>query len=124
MSLTKEDILDAISKMSIMDVCELVKMMEKKFNISATKDDVTTPVAIKKDTIAEEKAEFDLVLIDSGPNKISTIKLVRAVTGLGLKEAKAAVENTPFIVKKASSKEEAEDLKKQLEESGAKAELK
>lgn len=125
MAITKEDILNAVAEMSVMDVCELVKMMEDKFGVSAAAAVAVTagPVADPAE-VAEEKTEFDVVLIDGGSNKIAAIKAVRGVTGLGLKEAKDAVEGTPFTVKEAASKEEAEALKKQLEEAGAKVELK
>lgn len=116
--LTKEDILNSISKMSITDVCELVKMMEKKFEISAE----TTAVVSSKvdvDKVAEEQTEFTVELTSFGNNKISVIKSVRSITGLGLKESKAAVENTPYALKEAISKNEAEDIKKKLEEAGA-----
>lgn len=116
MSITKEDILNAVAEMSVMDVCDLVKMMEEKFGVSAA--------AVAAAEAAEEKTEFDVVLVDAGSNKIAAIKAVRGATGLGLKEAKDAVEGTPFTVKEAASKDEAEALKKQLEEAGAKVELK
>ncbi|BCL53527.1 50S ribosomal protein L7/L12 [Francisella tularensis subsp. holarctica FSC022] len=125
MAITKEDILNAVAEMSVMDVCDLVKMMEDKFGVSAAAAVAVAagPVAGPVEA-AEEKTEFDVVLVDAGSNKIAAIKAVRGATGLGLKEAKDAVEGTPFIVKEAASKEEAEALKKQLEEAGAKVELK
>ena len=122
MSITKEDILNAVADMSVMDVCDLVKMMEDKFGVSAAVA-VAGPAA-GGEAAAEEKTDFDVVLTDAGSNKIAAIKAVRVATGLGLKEAKAAVEGTPFTVKEAAAKEEAEELKKQLEEAGAKVELK
>lgn len=127
MVITKEDILNAVAEMSVMDVCELVKMMEDKFGVSSAVAVAAGPVAgpvAGPAEVAEEKTEFDVVLVDAGSNKIAAIKAVRGVTGLGLKEAKDAVEGTPFTVKEAASKEEAEALKKQLEEAGAKVELK
>lgn len=124
MSITKEDILNAVADMSVMDVCDLVKMMEDKFGVSAAAVAVAGPAAGGEAVAAEEKTDFDVVLTDAGSNKIAAIKAVRAATGLGLKEAKAAVEGTPFTVKEAAAKEEAEELKKQLEEAGAKVELK
>lgn len=124
MSITKEDILNAVADMSVMDVCDLVKMMEDKFGVSAAAVAVAGPAAGGEAAAAEEKTDFDVVLTDAGSNKIAAIKAVRAATGLGLKEAKAAVEGTPFTVKGAAAKEEAEELKKQLEEAGAKVELK
>ncbi|MEY8716764.1 50S ribosomal protein L7/L12 [Francisella philomiragia] len=122
MSITKEDILNAVAEMSVMDVCDLVKMMEEKFGVSAAVAVAAAPAAAAE--AAEEKTEFDVVLVDAGSNKIAAIKAVRGATGLGLKEAKDAVEGTPFTVKEAASKDEAEALKKQLEEAGAKVELK
>ena len=122
MAITKEDILNAVADMSVMDVCELVSMMEEKFGVSAAAAvAVAGPAAAEA---AEEKTDFDVVLTSSGSNKIAAIKAVRAATGLGLKEAKAAVEGTPFTVKEGASQAEAEDLKKQLEEAGAEVDLK
>ncbi len=122
MAITKEDILNAVADMSVMDVCELVSMMEEKFGVSAAAAVVAGPAAAAE--AAEEKTDFDVVLTSAGSNKIAAIKAVRAATGLGLKEAKAAVEGTPFTVKEGASQAEAEDLKKQLEEAGAEVELK
>lgn len=127
MALTKEEVLDAIAEMSVMDVVDLVSMMEEKFGVSAA-----APVAVAAaggaadggGEAAEEKTEFDVVLESFGDNKVAVIKAVRGVTGLGLKEAKAAVEGAPTTLKEAAAKEEAEDIKKQLEEAGAKVELK
>ncbi|AFJ43139.1 50S ribosomal protein L7/L12 [Francisella orientalis] len=124
MSITKEDILNAVAEMSVMDVCDLVKMMEEKFGVSAAAVAVAAAAPAAAAEAAEEKTEFDVVLVDAGSNKIAAIKAVRGATGLGLKEAKDAVEGTPFTVKEAASKDEAEALKKQLEEAGAKVELK
>lgn len=121
MAITKEDILNAVADMSVMDVCELVSMMEEKFGVSAAAA-VAGPAAAAE--VVEEKTDFDVVLTGAGSNKIAAIKAVRAATGLGLKEAKAAVEGTPFTVKESASKDEAEALKAQLEESGATVELK
>ena len=122
MAITKEDILNAVADMSVMDVCELVSMMEEKFGVSAA---AAVAVAVPAAAVAvEEKTDFDVVLTSAGSNKIAAIKAVRAATGLGLKEAKAAVEGTPFTVKEGASQAEAEDLKKQLEEAGAEVELK
>ena len=123
MSTSKEDILNAVADMSVMDVCDLVKMMEEKFGVSAAATAAPGPT-IDPTEVTEEKTDFDVILVDAGTNKIAAIKAVRAVTGLGLKEAKSAVEGTPFTVKEAVAKAEAEDLKKQLEEAGAKVELK
>ncbi|MED7818809.1 MULTISPECIES: 50S ribosomal protein L7/L12 [unclassified Francisella] len=124
MSISKEDILNAVADMSVMDVCDLVKMMEEKFGVSAAAAAAVAGPAAAPAEAAEEKTEFDVVLVDAGSNKIAAIKAVRAATGLGLKEAKDAVEGTPFTVKEAASKDDAEALKKQLEEAGAKVELK
>lgn len=126
MSITKEDILNAVAEMSVMDVCDLVRMMEEKFGVSAAAAAAVAVAAAPAAAAeaAEEKTEFDVVLVDAGSNKIAAIKAVRGATGLGLKEAKDAVEGTPFAVKEAASKDEAEILKKQLEEAGAKVELK
>ncbi|MBK2125561.1 50S ribosomal protein L7/L12 [Fangia hongkongensis] len=124
MAITKEDILNAVADMSVMDVCELVKMMEEKFGVSAQAAVAVAGPAADAGAAAEEKTEFDVVLVEAGSNKVASIKAVRAATGLGLKEAKDAVEGVPFTVKEAASKDEAEELKKQLEEAGAKVELK
>ena len=127
MALSKEEVLDAIAEMSVMDVVELVSMMEEKFGVSAA-----APVAVAAAggaaggdaAAAEEKDEFDVVLESFGDNKVAVIKAVRGVTGLGLKEAKEAVEGAPSTLKEGAPKAEAEDIKKQLEEAGAKVELK
>ena len=124
MAITKEDILNAVAEMSVMDVCELVKMMEEKFGVSAQAAVAVAGPAAGDAGAAEEKTEFDVVLTEAGSNKVGAIKAVRAATGLGLKEAKEAVEGVPFTIKEAASKEEAEELKKQLEEAGAQVELK
>lgn len=122
MAITKEEVLDAVSKMNVIDICELVKMMEQKFGVSAQAAvAVEAPVAT---VVEEEKTEFNVILIEAGPNKVGSIKAVRAAIGLGLKEAKEAVESVPFTVKEAASKDEAQALKKQLEEAGAKVEIK
>lgn len=112
MAITKEDILNAVADMSVMDVCDLVSMMEEKFGVSAAAAvAVAGPAAAEA---VEEKTDFDVVLTGAGSNKIAAIKAVRAATGLGLKEAKAAVEGTPFTVKEGAAKEEAEELKSNL----------
>jgi large subunit ribosomal protein L7/L12 len=124
---SKEEILEAISKMSVMDLVELISEMEEKFGVSAT-----APVAVaaastetaEADEQGDEQTEFDLILQNMGDNKIAVIKAVRAITALGLKDAKDMVEKAPVTVKEAVSKDEAEEIKKQLEESGATAELK
>ena len=126
MSVSKDDILDAIANMSVMDVVELISAMEEKFGVSAAAAAVAVAPAAGGDAgaAAEEKTEFDVVLADMGSNKVAVIKAVRGVTGLGLKEAKEAVEGAPTTLKEGVSKEEAEDIKKQLEEAGAKVDLK
>lgn len=124
MALSKEDILNAIAEMSVMDVVELVKAMEDKFGVSAAAAVAVAPAAAAAAPVAEEKTEFDIVLKDSGEKKVNVIKVVRALTGLGLKEAKDLVDGAPKTLKEAASKAEAEDAKKQLEEAGATVELK
>jgi len=128
MALTKEEILNAIAEMSVMDVVELVSAMEEKFGVSAAAAvAVAAPAAGGGDTgaaAAEEKTEFDIVLSSSGEKKVNVIKVVRTLTGLGLKEAKDRVDGAPATVKEGVSKAEAEDAKKQLEEAGATVELK
>ena len=125
MAIAKEDILEAIASMSVMDVVELVKAMEDKFGVSAAAAVAAAPVAAAAgEAVAEEKTEFDLVLSSAGDKKINVIKVVRTITGLGLKEAKDLVDGAPSTLKEAMPKEEAEAAKKELEEAGAKAELK
>jgi len=127
MALSKDDILNAIAEMSVMEVVELVSAMEDKFGVSAAAAVAVAPAAAGGDAgagAAEEKDEFDVVLASSGEKKVNVIKVVRALTGLGLKEAKALVDEAPSSVKEGVSKAEAEDLKKQLEEAGATVELK
>ena len=124
MAVAKEDILDAIANMSVMEVVDLVSAMEEKFGVSAAAV-AAAPTAGDGGGEAEaEKDEFDVVMTSFGGNKVSVIKVVRAVSGLGLKEAKDLVEGAPSTVKEAITKDEAEDLKKQLEEAGASVELK
>ncbi|MFI3245228.1 MAG: 50S ribosomal protein L7/L12 [Ferrimonas sp.] len=121
MSITKDQILEAVAAMSVMEVVELIEAMEEKFGVSAA----AAVVAGGGDAAAvEEKTEFDVVLTDAGANKVAAIKAVRGATGLGLKEAKAMVESAPVAVKEGVSKDEAEGLQKQLEEAGCKVELK
>ena len=125
MSLSKDDILNAIAEMSVMDVVELVESMEEKFGVSAAAAVAATPAAAGGDAGAEEvKDEFDVIITSPGEKKVSAIKVVRAITGLGLKEAKALVDEAPSSVKEGVTKDEAEDIKKQLEEAGASVELK
>lgn len=124
MATTKEDVLEFISNMSVLELSELVKEFEEKFGVSAQATVVAGGAVAGGAEAAEEQTEFNVVLVDAGDKKINAIKAVRAITGLGLKEAKAAVEETPSVLKEGVSKEEAEDFKKQLEEAGAKCELK
>jgi len=125
MAITKEDVLEYISNLSVLELSELVKEFEEKFGVSAQATVVAAAGAGAAGGAAEEeKTEFDVVLTGAGAKKINVIKVVRAITGLGLKEAKAAVEETPTTIKEGASKEEAEDIKKQLEEAGASVELK
>ena len=127
MAVSKEDILDTISNMSVMDVVELIEAMEEKFGVSAAAAVAAAPAAAaggEAAGAAAEKDEFDVVLASFGDNKVAVIKAVRAITGLGLKEAKEMVEGAPSAVKEAASKAEAEEVKKQLEEAGATVELK
>ena len=121
MSVTKEQILDAIAEMSVMDVVELVSAMEEKFGVSAA---AAVAVAAGPAEAAEEKTEFDVILAEIGGNKVAVIKAVRGATGLGLKEAKDMVEAAPKAIKEGVSKDDAEALKKELEEAGAKVEIK
>ena len=123
--LSKDQIIDAIANMSVMDVCDLVSAMEEKFGVSAAAAvAVAGPAAADAGAAVEEKTEFDVVMKSFGSNKIAVMKAIRAITGLGLKEAKDMVEGAPATVKEAVSKDEAEDFKKQLEEAGAEVELK
>ncbi len=125
MAISKEEILDSIAAMSVMDVVELISAMEEKFGVSAATAVAAAPVAAADaGAAAAEQSEFDVVLSDVGANKVSVIKVVRAVTGLGLKEAKAAVDGAPSTLKEGVAKEEAEKIKADLEAAGAKAELK
>ena len=124
--MSKEDILNAIAEMSVMEVVELIEAMEEKFGVTAAAAVAAAPAAAGGDAgaAAEEKTEFDVVLTAAGDKKVNVIKVVRAVTGLGLKEAKGLVDGAPSPIKEGASKEEAEDIKKQLEEAGGSAELK
>ncbi len=128
MSLSNEEILNAIAEKSVMDIVELISAMEEKFGVSAQAA-VAVAAAPAAGTDggeqqAEEKTEFDVVLSAVGEKKVNVIKAVRAITGLGLKEAKDMVDGAPSTIKEAAPKAEAEELKKQLEEAGASAELK
>ena len=124
MAVTKEDILESISNMTVMEVVDLISEMEEKFGVTASAAVAAAPAAAGGGEAAEEKTEFDVALADMGSNKVAVIKAVRAITGLGLKEAKEKVESAPCVLKEGVSKEEAEDFKKQLEEAGATVELK
>lgn len=125
MSISKEDVLEFISNLSVLELSELVKEFEEKFGVSAAPVMVAGGAAAGgAAAAAEEKTEFDIVLVDGGAKKIEVIKIVRALTGLGLKEAKDAVEQTPSTLKEGVAKADAEEAKKQLEEAGAKVELK
>jgi large subunit ribosomal protein L7/L12 len=121
---SKEDVLNAVAQMSTMDVVELIKMMEDKFGVSAAAATVSVAGPAAAAAVVEEKTEFDVVLADTGANKVNVIKAVRTITGLGLKEAKDLVESAPAHVKDGVSKADAESFKKQLEEAGAKVEIK
>ena len=122
MSITKDQILEAVAAMSVMDVVELVSAMEEKFGVSAAAAAVA--VAAGQAEAAEEKTEFDVILKAAGANKVAVIKAVRGATGLGLKEAKDLVESAPAALKEGVSKDDAEALKKSLEEAGAEVEVK
>ena len=126
MAVSKDDILETISNMSVMEVVDLISAMEEKFGVSAAAAVAAAPAAggDAGGESAAAKDEFDVVLTGFGDNKVAVIKAVRAITGLGLKEAKDAVEGTPTTLKEAASKDEAEEVKKQLEEAGATVELK
>jgi large subunit ribosomal protein L7/L12 len=127
MALSKDDILNAIAEMSVMDIVELISAMEEKFGVTAA---AAVAVAAAPagggdaGAAAEEQTEFDVILTASGDKKVNVIKVVRAVTGLGLKEAKGLVDEAPSAIKEGASKAEAEDIKKQLEEAGGTVELK
>ena len=128
MALSKDDILNAIADMSVMEVVEPIQAMEEQFGVSAAVAVAAAPAAVNGDAGgdagAEEQTEFDVILSSFGDKKVNVIKTVRAITGLGLKEAKALVDNSPSPVKEGTTKEEAEDIQKQLEEAGAQVELK
>ena len=127
MAVSKEDILETLSNMTVMEVVDLIAAMEEKFGVSAAAAVAAAPAAAGGDAggeAAAEKDEFDVVLASFGDKKVGVIKAVRAITGLGLKEAKDMVEGAPTTVKEAASKSESEELKKQLEEAGATVELK
>jgi large subunit ribosomal protein L7/L12 len=126
MSITKAEVIDFIANMSVLELSQMIKDLEDKFGVTAAAPVAVAagPAAAEAAPEAEEKTEFDAVLTVIGANKIQVIKEVRAITGLGLKEAKDAVENVPTTVKEAVSKAEAEEIKKKLEEQGATVEIK
>ena len=126
MALSKDDILNAVAEMSVMDIVELISAMEEKFGVTAAAAVAAAPAAAAGDAgaAAEEQTEFDVILTAAGEKKVNVIKAVRELTGLGLKEAKALVDGAPGTIKEGASKEEAEAAKKALEEAGAKVELK
>lgn len=126
MAITKEEVLDYIGGLSVLELSELVKAFEEKFGVSAAPTVVAGAVAAGGAAAGgtEEKTEFSVVLVEAGANKIAVIKAVREITGLGLKEAKDATEQTPHTIKEGVNKDDAEAFKKKLEEAGAKVEVK
>lgn len=128
MSLSRQEIIDAVAEMSVLDLSELIKEMEEKFGVSAAAPVAfaapAAGVAEQADAAAEEQTEFTLVLNSFGEKKVNVIKVVRSATGLGLKESKDMVESAPVTVKEGIGKEEAEELKKEIEEAGGVAEVK
>jgi large subunit ribosomal protein L7/L12 len=124
MAVSKDEILETISNMTVMEVVELTKAMEEKFNVSAASAAVAVAAPAASAAVVEEKTEFDVVMSSFGANKVGVIKVIRTITGLGLKEAKDLVEGAPSVVKEAVSKDEAATIKKQLEEAGATVDVK
>jgi len=127
MALSKDDILNAIAEMNVMEIVELIEAMEEKFGVTAAAAVAATPAAAADGDAGgtvEEKTEFDVMLTAVGDKKVNVIKVVRAVTGLGLKEAKALVDGAPSAIKEGAARDEAEGIVKQLEEAGGSAELK
>lgn len=124
MAVSKDEILDTIGHMTVLEIVDLIKAMEDKFNVSAATAVAAVAAPAATAAAAEEKTEFDVVMTGFGDNKVAVIKVVRTLTGLGLKEAKDLVEGAPSTVKEAVSKAEAEDMKKQLQEAGASVEIK
>ena len=122
MAISQADILEAVSNMTIMEIVDLISAMEEKFGVSAAAAVAAAPVAAA--AAVEEQTEFDVILTSFGDNKVAVIKTVRGITGLGLKEAKDAVEGVPTVLKEGIPKAEAEDVKKQLTEAGATVEIK
>jgi len=123
MALTKEDIINAVADMSVMEVVDLIEAMEEKFGVSAAAAVVAGPGGGEA-AVEEEQTEFDVVLTSAGDKKVNVIKAVREITGLGLKEAKGAVDGAPATIKEGLSKDDAEEAKKKLEDAGASVELK
>ena len=127
MAISKEEILDAIAEMSVMDIVGLIEAMEEKFGVSAAAAVAVAAPAAGGDAggaAAAEQTEFDVILASAGDKKVNVIKAVRAITGLGLKEAKGLVDGAPSPIKEGVSKEDAEDIKSQIEEAGGSVELK
>jgi large subunit ribosomal protein L7/L12 len=124
MAITKEEIIDAVGSMSVMDLNDLVKAFEEKFGVSAAAMAVAGPAGAAGGAAAEEQTEFTVNLLEAGANKVSVIKAVREITGLGLKEAKDLVDGAPKPIKEAVDKKTAEEAKKKLDDAGAKAEIK
>jgi large subunit ribosomal protein L7/L12 len=123
MAVSQNDILEAVANMTVMEVVELISAMEEKFGVSAAAM-VSAGPAVAAESAAEAQTEFNVILTSAGSNKVGAIKVVRGITGLGLKEAKDAVEGVPTVLKEGVSKEEAEAIKKENEEAGAQAEIK
>ncbi len=123
MAIAKQDIIDAVAQMTVIELSELVKEMEEKFGVSAAAVAVASAPAANQAAV-EEKTEFDLVLTEAGANKVAAIKVVREITGLGLADAKAAVEAAPKVLKEGISKADAEAALKKITDAGAKAEIK
>ena len=124
MAVSQEEILETVSSMTVMEVVDLISAMEEKFGVTAAAAVAAAPAAGGEAAAVEEQTEFDVVMTNFGGNKVSVIKAVRAITGLGLKEAKEMVEGTPSTIKEAASKDESAEIKKTLEEAGATVELK
>ncbi len=124
MAISQEDILDAVSNMTITEIVDLITAMEEKFGVTAAVAVAAAPAAGAGAAAAEEQTEFDVILASFGDNKVAVIKTVRGITGLGLKEAKDAVEGAPTVLKEGIPKAEAEEIKKQLSEAGATVEIK
>jgi len=124
MAVSQEEILETVSNMTVMEVVDLISAMEEKFGVTAAAAVAAAPAAGGEAAAVEEQTEFDVVMTSFGDNKVSVIKAVRAITGLGLKEAKEMVEGAPSTIKEAASKDESAEIKKTLEEAGATVELK